>query len=95
MGVWVWAACGCTVVLGVCGCVGVGGRAGQRGCGAWVRVYRGAGVGVAVFSWVYGCVIVCFFLSSTTRGTTQFTLVTAHHHDPIPPKPYGDFFRFV
>ena len=27
---------------------------------------------------------------STTRGTTQFTLVTAHH-DQIPPQPYGDF----
>ena len=33
-----------------------------------------------------GCVSVCL---STTRGTTQFTLVSAHH-DPVHPQPCGD-----
>ena len=37
----------------------------------------------------------CLFLTaSTTRGTTQLTLVTAHH-DRIPSQPYGDFLIFV
>ena len=37
---------------------------------------------------------VCFFTVSTTRATTHFTLITAHH-DRIPSQPYGYFSDFL
>ena len=53
--------------------------------GVWVCGRLGV---LGVFS-----VYTCLSFPVTTRGTTQFTLVTACH-DPIPPQPYGDFLGF-